>query len=73
MVLFLGLVQTSTGSAAIVSLSQSENYQRCIFLNRFNEVYEWRYNEASPPFKKIPFHKDYPWSSIFANYLGEVR
>ncbi|KAF8531951.1 hypothetical protein BDD12DRAFT_920393 [Trichophaea hybrida] len=35
----------------------------------FDEVYEWRYNEAGPPFKKIPFHKDYPWSSSFANYL----
>jgi len=68
-VLFLGPVQTSTGSAAIVSLSKSENYQRCLFLNRFDEVYECRYNEAGLPFKKIPFHKDYPWRSIFANYL----
>ncbi|KAF8540307.1 hypothetical protein BDD12DRAFT_880694 [Trichophaea hybrida] len=35
----------------------------------FDEVFEWRYNEAGPPFKKIPFYKEYPWSSIFANYL----
>jgi len=68
-VLFLGLEETSTGSAAIVSLSQSENYQWCICLNRVNEVYEWRYYEAGPPFLKTPFHNDYPWNSIFACYL----